>query len=717
MHTAPTSSSDYHNRLDEALHDDFLRRTLDNFAISYRESRTAVFKEVDERGLIKKIADAKDYACQHMDELFEQFKSEAEKRGVHVHMAKDAAEARMTIARIARQNNVKYIVKSKSMTAEEIELNPELERQGFVVDETDLGEWIIQLRHEGPSHMVMPAIHLSRYQVADVFQKATGEEQDREDIQRLVKVARVQLRRKFIAADMGISGANFAIAENGAIATVTNEGNARMVTTLPRVHVAIAGIDKLIPSLDEALTALLVLPRNATAQRLTSYVTWICGANECQTGKNGTKEMHVVFLDNGRREISKDPLFKQIFRCVRCGACANVCPVFRLVGGHKMGYIYIGAIGLILTYFFHGKDKAKYLCQNCIGCESCANVCAGGIELPRLIREIRSRLTAEEGSVPGALMSAAMKNRKVFHSLLKFASFAQKPFTGGSQYQRHLPAIFLGKHNFKALPAIADKAFRDRFPAIKPNVSQPVMRVAIFAGCAQDFIYPEELEAAVKIMGAKNVAVEFPMEQTCCGLPLEMMGQRATSLDVAKQNINAFYNGNYDYIVTLCASCASHLKHSYPKLLADDPEMSHKAQFFSEKIIDFSSFIHDKLKLTADDFVNTGEKITYHASCHLCRGLQVKDAPRELIKDAGEYVPCAEEEVCCGFGGTYSAKFPEISARLLDKKLDNVAATGAKTLVVDCPGCVMQLKGGAEKRKMGVSVKHMSEMLAEHLKK
>ena len=717
MHNAPTSAADYHKQLDEALHDDFLRRTLDTFAVSYRESRTAVFKEVDERGLIKQIADAKDYACQHMNELFEQFKGEAEKRGVHVHLAKDAEEARRIIAQIGHQNNVKRIVKSKSMTAEEIELNPELERQGFIVDETDLGEWIIQLRHEGPSHMVMPAIHLSRYQVADVFEKETGEKQDREDIQRLVKVARVQLRRRFIAADMGISGANFAVAETGAVATVTNEGNARMVTTLPRVHVAICGLDKLIPSLDQALTTLLVLPRNATAQRLTSYVSWICGANTCASAKDGRKVMHVVFLDNGRTQIAKDPLFKQIFRCVRCGACANVCPVFRLVGGHKMGYIYIGAIGLILTYFFHGKDKAKILCQNCVGCESCANVCADGIELPRLIREIRSRLTAEEGSAPGALMSAAMKNRKVFHSLLKFASFAQKPFTGGTQFQRHLPAIFLGKHGFKALPAIADKAFRDRWPNLQPNVSQPVMRVALFGGCAQDFIYPEQLEACVKILAAKNIAIDYPMEQTCCGLPLEMMGQRVTSKDVAKQNVNAFYGPNYDAVITLCASCASHLKHNYPTLLADDPEMSRKAQAFADKVIDFSSFIHDTLKLTADDFKNDGEKITYHASCHLCRGLNVHDAPRDLIRDAGEYVPCAEEEVCCGFGGTYSAKFPEISAKLLEKKLDNIAATGAQKLVVDCPGCVMQLKGGVEKRHMNVKVQHMAEMLAEHLKK
>ena len=360
-HTAPKTLSDYRKDIDSALEDSFLRRTLDTFAVAYRANREAVFKEVDERGLIKQIADAKDDACKHMEELYEQFRRVAEERGVHVHRAATAEDANRIIASIARENNVKRVIKSKSMTAEEIQLNPYLEKEGFIVDETDLGEWIIQLRHEGPSHMVMPAIHLSRYQVADDFTKETGVKQDAEDVQRLVKVARVQLRRKFINGDMGISGCNFAVAEMGAVSTVTNEGNARMVTTLPRVHVAIAGLDKLIPNLEVALTALQVLPRNATAQRLTAYATFMAGAGECGACEDNKKVMHVVFLDNGRTEIARDPLFSQIFRCVRCGACANVCPVFRLVGGHKMGYIYIGAIGLILTYFFHGKDKAKVL--------------------------------------------------------------------------------------------------------------------------------------------------------------------------------------------------------------------------------------------------------------------------------------------------------------------------------------------------------------------
>ncbi len=716
MHDALKSSSGYHKELDNALKDDFLRRTLDTFAVAYRANREAVFKDVDERALIHKIAEAKDYACQHLEELYTQFKAEAEKRGVHVHRAATAAEANEIIIRIAKENNVKRVTKSKSMTAEEIELNPALEAQGITVDETDLGEWIIQLRHEGPSHMVMPAIHLSRYQVADDFTKATGEKQD-SDIQRLVKVARVQLRRKFIAADMGISGCNFAVAENGAVSTVTNEGNARMVTTLPKVHVAIAGLDKLVASLDDALTALLVLPRNATAQRLTSYVTWMCGAGPCGANADNKKIMHVVFLDNGRTQIAKDPLFKQIFRCVRCGACANVCPVYRLVGGHKMGYIYIGAIGLILTYFFHGKDRARILSQNCMGCESCANVCAGGIDLPRLIREVRSRLNAEQGApVEANLLSAVMKNRKLFHRLLKFASFAQKPFTRGEPFMRHLPMAFLGKQGFKALPAIAGKSFRDRWPDIAPKVEKPVMRVALFSGCAQDFIYPEELEAAVKILAAKNVAVEFPMEQSCCGLPLEMMGQRRTSMDVAKQNIAAFRGGNYDYIITLCASCAGHLKHHYPEILEKDYSTV-EAQEFAAKVIDFSSFVHDVLGLKPEDFNNSGQKVTYHASCHLCRGLGVKKAPRELIADAAEYVPCEEEEVCCGFGGSYSVKFPEISAQLLENKLTHMKETGADRLVVDCPGCVMQLPGGAEKKGLKIKVDHIAELLAENLKK
>jgi iron-sulfur cluster protein len=715
MQEAPKDFSSYHKELHKTLENAFLRKTLDKFAVDYRASRTAIFKDVPERELIEQIAQAKDKSSKRMRELYEQFKAAAEKRGAKVHLAKTAAEANEILAGIARDNKVKKIIKSKSMTAEETLLNHRLEQDGLEITETDLGEWIIQLRDEPPSHMVMPAIHLSRDEVADDFTRATSERQSN-DIGKLVKVARRELRRKFIEADMGISGANFAIAESGTMAMITNEGNGRLVTTLPRVHAAIIGIDKLTPTLEEALSAMLVLPRNATSQRLTSYVSWIGGATASEAAPGGKKIVHFVFLDNGRTQLAEDPLFSQVLRCVRCGACANVCPVFRLVGGHKMGYIYIGAIGIILSYFFFGRDKAKVLSQNCVGCEACSDVCAGGIELPRLIREIRSRINEEDGSpFDASLLSSVMKNRTLFHSLLKFAKFAQRPLTGGGRYLRHLPQMFAGEHGFKALPALAPKSFRDMWEEVRPAIANPKKRIALFAGCAQDFIYPEQLAACVKLLALHDVDVEFPMGQSCCGLPLEAMGKRAVAEGVARQNAQAFGGARYDAVVTLCASCASHIKHAYAHI-ADSGVSGSQPRALAEKITDFSSFVRDELGLGAEHFVNRGEKVSYHASCHLCRGLGVKEAPRALIKAGAEYVPAEEEELCCGFGGSYSVKFPEVSAQILDKKLERFAATGASRVVVDCPGCVMQLRGGAEKKKLPFKVTHIAELLAENMK-
>ena len=709
-HESPKSPRDYHRQIADALDDSFLRRTLDKFAVEYRASRDAVFGEIEGESIIRRIADTKDNTAKHLEELYVQFKAEAENRGVTVHRAADADEACRIITQIARENGVKNVVKSKSMTAEEIGLNAHLEEAGLDVCETDLGEWIIQLRGEGPSHMVMPAIHLSRGQVADEFEKATGEKQDREDVQKLVKVARRELKPKFHEADMGISGANLCIAETGSIAIVTNEGNGRLVNTLPRVHVALAGLDKLVPTIEDALNSLQVLPRNATSQRLTAYTTFISGAGPCKKSPTGRKIMHIVLLDNGRSQIAADPIFSKIFRCVRCGACANVCPVYRMVGGHRMGYIYIGAIGLVLTYLFHDRAIAKMLCQNCIGCGACKEVCSGGIDLPALIREIRSRFSKEDGApIPARLASIAMKNRRVFHSLLKFMRFSHRPIASADGFVRHLPMALFGKHGFRSLPAFAPKSFRGIWPAIKPVPSnKPRFKVALFAGCAQDFIYPSHLQAAIRVLAAANVEVVFPMRQTCCGLPLSMLGEAETAKAVARQNVSAFPQ-NCDAVVTLCASCASHLKHGYADLLGEE------AKAFSEKVVDFASFIHDRIGLDSFRIKKSGERVSYHASCHLCRELGVKDASRKILKATSDYTPSAEEESCCGFGGSFSAKFPEISAELMRKKLANISASGAKRLALDCPGCTMQISGGADRARLGIKVSHIAELLAESI--
>ena len=512
MITTPHTITEYRSRLKEALNNRFLGTTLDNFAVAFKASRLKAFEGIDLEGLIAGIAEGKDASIPHLEELFEEFKANAEGAGIKVHTAATALEANRIIASIARESGVRKIAKGKSMTAEETFLNSHLEKEGFQVTETDLGEWIIQLRGEGPSHMVMPAIHLSRKEVAELFTRVTGEARDPDDIGGMVKVARRELRRVFLEADMGISGANFAIADSGTIALVTNEGNGRLVTTLPRVHVALVGYDKLVPDLKSALRILRALPRNATGQVISTYVTWITGPTECTSADNGRKEMHIVFLDNGRLALAKDPLFSQALRCVRCGACANVCPIYRLVGGHNYGHVYIGAIGLVLTYFYHGRQNARALVKNCLNCQACKAVCPAGIDLPHLIKEVYRAVLHVEGKKPArnVLLNRVLLNRRLFHFLLRRAHLAQRPLTGGKPFIRHLPFFFSKEHEFRSLPAIARTPFRDMWETLRPAVSEPLYRVALFGGCLTDFVYPEQGKALVRVLEGRRVQLEYP---------------------------------------------------------------------------------------------------------------------------------------------------------------------------------------------------------------
>ncbi len=710
----------YRKKIKAALKNRFLRKALDNFASAYKVSRTKAFEGIDLPALKDEIAHGKDLALTQIESLFLRFKAGAEHAGAIVHLAKTAGEANEIIATIARDNGVKSIVKSKSMTAEETHLNDHLEAQGFQVTETDLGEWIIQLRHEGPSHMVMPAIHLSRGQVGSLFSDVTKTPVDLEDIDRMVKVARKELRPAFLSADMGISGANMAIAETGTLGIISNEGNARLTTTLPRVHVALVGLEKLVPDLSAALRILRVLPRNATGQTLTSYVTWITGAVECGTSATGKKILHIVFLDNGRLELARDPVFSEALRCIRCGACSNVCPVYGKVGGHTLGHVYIGAIGMILTYFYHGKDNARAIVRNCLNCQACKSVCPVNIDLPFLIKKVYGHILKDEGSKPAknTVLSAVMKNRRLFHTLLRAASVLQGPLVQkDAGILRHLPFIFGKAHDFRTLPAMAKTPFRDQWPALRPRIQNPRLRVALFGGCVVDFVSPEQAIALVRLLSPHKVQMEYPPGQSCCGLPAMMMAEEETAAEVAIQNLEALDPDHYDYIMVLCASCGSHMKEGYSRLLAGKPEQAEKLHQLQNKLMDFSSFMVKVLKVRPEDFIQNQRRVAYHSPCHLCRGLGVTQEPRELLRTAGlEYLPCKDEDVCCGFGGSYSLEFPEISSEILSRKIDHVEASGADVLVTDCPGCVLQMRGGMNKRKGPIQVQHIAEIVADNLK-
>jgi Fe-S oxidoreductase len=424
--------------------------------------------------------------------------------------------------------------------------------------------------------------------------------------------------------------------------------------------------------------------------------------------------MHIVFLDNGRSTLARDPVFSQVLRCVRCGACANVCPIYKLVGGKAYGHIYIGAIGLILTYFYHGREKDKHLIQNCLSCQACKEVCIAGIDLPRLIEEVRI-LVQKDKKTPLFNMLAChiLSNRKLFHSLLRTARFAQSTPTRDKPSYRHLPEFIFKKHNFKSLPSLAPKPFRDLWPELKSSPSQPQYKVALFSGCLQDFVYPEQLKAGVEFLIENRVQVEFPMEQGCCGLPVQMLGEKRTAAEIALHNLACFDPEEYDFILTLCASCASHLKHNYPAILQDHSNKRTIAEQFSEKIVDFSSFVYKHLQALEIPSRAPAKTFAYHAPCHLCRSLGVRQAPKELLQKAGlSYVPTSDEESCCGLGGTYSLKFPEISKEILYNKLEQIEKSGAELLLTDCPGCILQLRGGAHKTNKSFQVKHTAEILS-----
>ena len=477
----------------DALANPNLSGALGRFSEAYRVSRAKAYEGIDFEALRTEIADIKSLAASHLDKLAEKFTHAAEARGTKVFRTSDPEAVKDYILHLALERNVKSIVKSKSMASEEIHLNEHLEKAGLDVNETDLGEWIIQLAGQRPSHMVMPAIHMTKEEVAEVFSKQV-EEGQAADIPKLVKFARGKLRPKFLKADMGISGANIAVAETGSIVIITNEGNARLVTTLPRIHVAIVGLEKLIDHFADITPILTALPRSATAQLLTSYVSIISGP---VPNTDGTpKELHIILMDNRRNEMAHDPRFKQALQCVRCASCLNVCPVFRLVGGHVFGKVYTGGIGTILTAWFDALKESDEIQSLCIQCGNCKEVCPGKIDIPELILELRRRLAVEQGQpmVQKAIFSV-VNNRRLFHTMMRAASIGQKPFARQG-FIRHLPMFLGSMTEFRSLPAIAEVPFRDRIKKIKqPKCAE---KAAFYSGCLVDFAYPEMGESVVE---------------------------------------------------------------------------------------------------------------------------------------------------------------------------------------------------------------------------
>ena len=336
----------------------------------------------------------KDDVLLHLDRYLETFVANAEKRGAVAHWASDAAEANAIICKLARDSGARTIVKSKSMTTEETHLNDALEAAGMQVVETDLGEYIIQLAEETPSHIIAPAIHKTKGQIAELFTSTLGMPPT-DDIAQLTSTARATLRDRFAAADVGISGVNFGIAETGTIVIVENEGNIRLTTSLPRVHIAVMGIEKVIPHFADLDVFLKLLPRSGTGQRLTTYQSFITGTKR-NAHDEGPEELHIVILDNGRSRMLAHPVTRQSLACIRCGACLNACPVYQQVGGHAYGSVYPGPIGAVITPQLVGLQKTAQLPYASSLCGACREVCPVKIDIPQLLLHLRSEITTKQ---------------------------------------------------------------------------------------------------------------------------------------------------------------------------------------------------------------------------------------------------------------------------------------------------------------------------------
>ena len=454
----------FNQRANSALHNIPLQEALQAATDKFANQRTQAFESTaTPLALRAKAREIRRQTFDEIDKHLETLFASLQNLGVHVHFAPDADSAQRIVLEIARKHGVETVVKSKSMVSEEIHLNRALEEAGITPYETDLGEWILQLANETPSHLVAPAIHKTLKQVQDLFREKVDPDAGL-DPEELTSIARKKLRPEFMRADMGISGVNFAVAETGTLCLVTNEGNGRLVTTLPKVHIAIMGFEKVVPTLQDTFTLLSVLPRSATGQKLTSYFTMLTGPRK-ENEADGPDEVHLLILDGGRSRHLGTP-FQEAFHCIRCGACQNACPVFQTVGGHTYDSVYGGPIGSILSPMLRGLDVSGELPAASSLCGACMDACPVFVDIPRMLLEMREARTVQKNNLlleklSFRLLGMAMRKPFVWQTGFRVASIFSRFLN--AKVAAWLPGPLGAWAQGRDLPKIAKKSFRTRW--------------------------------------------------------------------------------------------------------------------------------------------------------------------------------------------------------------------------------------------------------------
>jgi Fe-S oxidoreductase len=436
--------------------------------------------------------------------------------------------------------------------------------------------------------------------------------------------------------------------------------------------------------------------------------------------------MHIVLVDNGRRTMASLPEFREALHCIRCAACANVCPPYREVGGHAFGYIYTGAIGLVVTGFHHGLDAVAGPQSLCLSCNACETVCPVEIPLPRQILDVRAMVDDAFGiKQPKATVLSLFARPKITSIGLRVARRAQRLAMRDRTLLRVRNApIVRSQTRWRSLPLLADRPLSARIKPGRINAPHRAVvsnglagkRVALFPGCMTENLYPAQGDAIVHVLRELGASVVYPEKLHCCGLPALNSGDVRHGTWMAKQTIKALEAVDVDFIVSGSASCIATLTQDYLHVFRHDPAWHVRAEAVGRKILDFTSLIDEVADLPAGSLAHVEPRtVAYHDSCQGLNALNLHAAPRRILHDilGHDVRDLRESRLCCGFGGSFSFEYPEISERLMTRKLDDVADTGAMEVVTDNQGCILQLRGGADAQGRTLQVRHIAELVAE----
>jgi L-lactate dehydrogenase complex protein LldF len=472
---SPGETPTFEESAKRSLANSQLRRNIGKATRTIREKRAAAVAEMPDWEELREAGHAlKSRVMRHLDEYLLQLEESVQSAGGHVHWARDAADANRIIAQVAKDHDAREVVKVKSIATDETGLNEHLEREGITAHETDLAELIIQLAGETSSHILVPAIHKNRAEIRELFMRKLGAKDLSDNPTDLTNAARLYLREKFLSAKVGISGANFAVAETGTVCVVESEGNGRMCTTLPQVLITLMGIEKLIPTWHDFEVFMQLLPRSSTAERMNPYTSFWTGVTE----GDGPQEFHLVLLDNGRTDVLEDQVGRQTLNCIRCSACLNVCPVYERTGGHAYNSVYPGPIGAILTPQLvgigkRGPDSLPYASSLC---GACYQVCPVKINIPEVLIHLRGRVVRRRQDTGGPrakldpenaamqLLAKVFSDRQRFEAAQKLAKLGQWPLARGGEIRR-LPGKLAGWTDVRDLKPVPDQTFREWWKA------------------------------------------------------------------------------------------------------------------------------------------------------------------------------------------------------------------------------------------------------------